>query len=213
MKCRQFEQRLHHLLDHRQMLLSDRRLTAHAAQCRSCDRMLHSYLLLEQHFADMTAAPIVASAACQKPKPASVETGSWSDRRRWRAALAIAASIMALIISLLATDSMRDSRQVAQHEVDYNQSPNSGPAIHSLPANMGLEDLLATIEQLPEQLEQLGPVYQYTAHVTGVAPLTSSLNVTVDLLRQQIGNPPAPKKRLHRTQGTWLSSPSIERAV
>lgn len=201
MNCQQFESRIHALLDERQDLRGDMLLTAHQLRCPECQEKLLAFEAIENYFqsssqSDRQPAPMAkVSWAPVKSVRASKRT---SHSRRW-AFVAVAAALLAMVVPLIDLGS-RDLRTPLAERGPVSQ-PTEINAM-SAATEVPWPQVLATIEDLPRRLEELGPVYIYTAQMTGVSSITSSLNLTVDLLRLQLGGlPPLPREPLDDSQG------------
>lgn len=181
MNCRQFEARIHDVLDERRELRGDHGLTVHRQQCSHCQRVFLEWERLASFFpnAEMGLEEDL-SEADSSPMP---RFRPKSDRRRVMVGLGIAAALVATLIPLLTRD----------RSVERTSLADSGP-VAAAPANtnfawnpdLSWPQVLATIEEFPRHFDSLGPVYLCTAQMTGVSTLTSPLNLTMDLLRIQL---------------------------
>lgn len=183
MNCQQIEQRIHELLDRRQSLESDAELTEHRVGCAECDQLANDFEMLAGHFASRI---IQSACSLNPPSPnASIEVAArrpesaWKRKRVWSFA-AIAATLLAVAVSLIELPSTSTTDRVA-----VSNAPTMPPAPASPTDEVAWPELLATIEELPRHWESLGPVYAYTAQMTGVSSLTSPLNLTMDWLKMQ----------------------------
>ena len=186
MNCRQFESRIHELLDERRGLLGDARLSEHRRECPACQSKLRQFELLESHFrTTLKLDPRAIGDDWGRARGYAVPREPGFTDRRPIAFAAMAALLLAMAIPVLILSSHTPNATVAEH------APISNPLIAELPDLDGpvpWPQMLATIEDLPRRLEGLGPVYLCTAQMTGVSSLTSSFNLTVDLLRLQLGH-------------------------
>jgi hypothetical protein len=112
MKCHEFEDRLHSLLDDRQSPEADAQLVSHAANCEPCRHLLTGQRLLlaglrrgvAQRPSGQLAQRVVARhvVACHEAEPieAVVLDGSSASRRVWRVLAWVAATAAAVAIAV-----------------------------------------------------------------------------------------------------------------
>jgi hypothetical protein len=88
--------------------------------------------------------------------------------------------------------------------------PSVAPVVAESPAvtdqDLNWPEVLATLEEFPRRLEELGSVYYYTAQMTGVSSLTSPWSLTVDLLRNRLNREPPFKRDGAGTNGQHQKS-------
>jgi hypothetical protein len=102
----------------------------------------------------------------------------------------LAASILTISIPLLMSRPNHSSTQVADRAAIITHPATSTPPAAE---QVNWPEILATLDEFPRRLEELGPVYVCTAQMTGVASLTSPWSLTVDLLRNQWNREPPHK--------------------
>jgi hypothetical protein len=228
-ECREFEARIHQVLDERRSLLDDSALARHRAECPDCQSLLDEYSRLLEMLppADVLAAradglgmefasPKIGSTA-GVARRVVIRGNSRGTPRLVGVALAAATLIMLLSLP------MTQMRLGERHEARLATLPTPQLAPNALssfaagaprtqsgfllpPESQVLtqqaQQFFATIEGLPANLEGIEPYYLYTASITGVSTLTTSFNLTVDLLYRRLSaqprsNAPAPSRTDH----------------
>ena len=192
MNCQHFEFRIQELLDEHRRLRDDEQLAVHSARCSACQRKLCDFELLESYF-DPT---LTVNARL----PIAPMRFSDNRQRHWLF-VAIAATLLAMVIPLLHPLRPDSTTQLANATHSLNVHDNSSTLSSEPPLEVSWPEMLATIEALPQRLEALGPVYSCTAQMTGISSLTSSWNLTVDLLRSQLNGHVEPKDGAECTPG------------
>ncbi len=187
MNCQQFESRIQQLLDERQGLLGDARLAEHQRHCPACQNKLRQFAILETHFGSLqsqVSARLSDVESTRSNEFAVPIKRTYAEGRRRLAFAAVAAALLAIAIPVF-----NFSPNASHTPVAVIRPISIAPAFTSsqLTGEVPWQQVLATIEDLPRRLESLGPVYLCTAQMTGVSSLTSSLNLTVDLLWYQLG--------------------------
>jgi hypothetical protein len=180
MNCQQFEQRIHEVLDENKRLGEDAALLTHSVACPSCRKSLSEFKLLESYF--NANHSIVSRLAHRLSTCAALSSSRRSASMGWLTFGALAAGLLATIIPLSGVGSLQTARQSA---LVARKTEGIQPSV-AQPAEMSYSELLATIEALPGHFDEIAPVCNCTAQLAGVSPLTSSLSLTVDLLRWQL---------------------------
>lgn len=116
MKCSDFEQRFHQLLDDRLSPEDDLELLSHAEQCAECDRDLVIWSKIDSVFADQPAAVSMTVSS------------SFRDRVFWRAASVVGAVAAAILFVVLLNPFMpKQPKTFAQSRPTAVQSPVVDP--------------------------------------------------------------------------------------
>lgn len=204
MNCQHFEFRIQELLDEHRRLRDDEQLAVHSARCSTCQHKLCDFELLESYFdptLTVNARPHIAPMRFS------------DNRERHWLFVAVAATLLAMVIPLLNPLRPDSITQLAKAPPSLNANDNSSTLSSERPLKVSWPEMLATIESLPQRLETLGPVYSCTAQMTGISSLTSSWNLTVDLLRSQLNSPVKPKDGAEYTPGNRFEIGDCERLV
>lgn len=201
MNCHQFESRLNELMDERLTLRDDDSLNLHSQRCQSCRRKLHDFELLRSYFGENKgeSRAVGVRQNLVDTSPASSDRFSWREEGRWLLA-AVAAALLAATMPLVLSKRVQAPLSIAQVPLNAKTTLIS-TSDDSTSTELPWPTVLSTLEALPKQLDNLGPVYFCTAHLTGVSSLTSSLSLTVDLLRTQFNNFGLPKPTDDNSQG------------
>ncbi len=204
MRCDEFDERVHRLLDERAPLQTDQRLVQHAEDCVRCRSELGTYEDLFNGL-DFFEPPQLnedfASRVVQQVQPVRPPT---KVARRWLAfaALAIAATLLIALIPAL-TGSLRmsepSSPRLAQDEIRNQSAPRErsaeDPPGHdpgqlaqgsvNIPEGIDAEQIRLVWNQLARDLpyERIVPVDQIR---DGLRPITNSLAMAIDVLRSTI---------------------------
>ena len=218
--CKDFEQRIHEILDQRGSLQHDVPLAQHRAVCRDCQQQFDEFICL---------------SALLRRKPQSVATGkslppqriAANDSQRWQIVIA-ALLVLALFIGLRpaqrATARTLASLRVGESAWPPSLWPSSflfpsayegpaasdvgavaatGPATPQTIASQA-QQILATIEGIPASLGELEPYCVYTASLTGVTTLTAPVSLTMDMLRRRWNQPPKPVSPIRSDRSEWM---------
>lgn len=195
MRCGDFENRIHDLLDRRCVLESDDELLGHAIQCERCQAMLEGYTDLWIGL-DAFEPPALEDGFSRDV--VALATGSRSPRRRspnWLvfAGIAIAASLLVALVWQYAGDnSPSEAPRIAESlESELNTQPPDTEPIRDQLQPWPETGPLASIAsgQVPlnwEALlseERLAPVSDIAG---GIEPITSNLSAAIHAIRSTI---------------------------
>ena len=197
MKCHEFDQRIHLLLDQRRCLQDDRRLRQHAHRCSRCRRELEAYKVLFQGL-DLFEPPETASDfAAQVVRRVHSMRPPKRIARPWMAlwGAAIAAGLLiALAASWIGGPSPSGSNRspLATDRPAPGRQETPGGAIEQLATETGSGFAPVAAEPIRRMLDQLAPELPYEPVVPveelagGLRPITDSLVVALDVLRNAI---------------------------
>lgn len=212
MRCDEFDERVHRLLDDRMPIHGDQRLLEHAEACSKCRGLLGTY---DDLFGGLESGQIPeVSPGFTQRVVAQVCTGqpqtepSPKRARRWYAlaAVAIAAALLIAIFPLLrsrlAPNQPNVPKLVEDNHKEQGEPPapksTNGETLHDDAPQVALEpgdvhpDAEAEAKQLRDLVDQLAPSLPYTRIVPvdqirgGFRPIASSLAVAIDALRNTI---------------------------
>ena len=209
MKCDEFDERVHGLLDDRASIHGDQRLLEHAETCSKCRGVLSTYddLLGGLESGETPALSsdftqrVVAEVCAEQPR--AVQPARHARRWYALAAVAIAAALLIALFPFLRSrlaPSEPNVRQIVEDEQIEPQTPEStdGESSHDDPPEPAVEegdggpDTEPDAEQLRELVDQwasnvpvdrIVPVDQIRG---GLRPIASSLSVAIDALRSTI---------------------------
>jgi hypothetical protein len=198
MRCDEFDERVHSLLDNRVPIHSDQRLLEHADACTKCRGILGTYddlfvglecgetQELSSDFTRRVVAQVCADHT-QTVRPAR-------KARRWfaLAAVAIAAGLLIALIPLLRSHPSPDEQVVEEQSNEQTEPPapeTNGESSHDDASQWAVngdpdaepKQLRNFVDHLP--LDRFVPVDQIRG---GLRPITSSLAVAIDALRSTI---------------------------
>jgi len=233
MKCDEFDERVHSLLDNREPIHGDRRLLEHAEACSKCRGMLGAYDdlfggLKCGGLPDLSAnftQRVLAQVSAESPQ--TVQPARHTRRRYALAAVAIAAGLLVALSPFL-RNWLTPKRPIGPQVVEDNREeqpeppapkPTDGDSSHDDDAVQLANDAVvgdrnedADGEQLPNLLDRLAaPSLPLDRFVPvdeirgGLRPVTSSLTVAIDALRSTI-----PIGRHDRSQDPADHSPSAQ---
>jgi len=206
MRCDEFDERVHRLLDDRTPLQTDQRLLQHVEDCGRCRSELDAYEDLFNGLDFFEPPQLTEDFAARVLEQAQPVRPTTKVARRWLAfaALAIAASLLIAILPPLTDhpgNTKPDSSRLVQDDT-LNQSGGSpgessseelsGDQIGQLaqdtvdiPDGIDAEQIRLMWNQLAPDLpyEQIVPVDQIRG---GLRPITNSLAAAIDVLRSTI---------------------------
>jgi hypothetical protein len=206
MRCDEFDERVHGLLDERIPLQTDQRLLQHAEDCARCQGQLVAYEDMFNgldFFEPPQLAEDFAARVVEQVQPVHPAT---EFARRWLtfAALAIAASLLIALIPALtgrpwgtepeSTRLVQEDTLNHSHESPGESSAGEWPGHQiaqlphgsiDIPEGMDAEQIRLMWNQLAPDLpyERIVPVDQIRG---GLRPITNSLAVAIDMLRSTI---------------------------
>lgn len=202
MKCDEFEERIHYLLDQREPLQTDRRLLQHAENCSRCRSELDGYEDLFNGLDFFEPPPLTADFAARVVGQVCPVQPATKVARRWLvlAALAIAASLLiAFLPALTGRTGPQSTRVVREHTPNESSESRGKSSDDELPWGTG--QLAQTPIEIPEGIDaeqirlmwnQLTPDLPYERILPmdqirgGLRPIANSLAMALDLLRSAI---------------------------
>lgn len=211
MRCDEFDERVHSLLDDRVPIHGDQRLLDHADGCSRCRGMLGTYddlfvglkcdetVKLSSDFTQRVVTQVRAG------QPQTVRPPRHAQRWFALAAMAIAAGLLIALFPFL-RNRLTPNEPIVPRVVEDNRERQSQPPTPDATNDESpLEDAgkLAegtavgdpdeeNLEQVPNPLDQLAPNIPLNRYLPvdqirgGLRPITSSLAVAIDALRSTI---------------------------
>ena len=195
-ECREFEFRIHDLLDQRKPLINDSTLQSHASGCFCCAQLLQDFLDFENCF----QAPEIRRAKSDEARTLKL--------RRLIVSITIAASLL-LGFGFAANYRVNEfgTTATAHYIRLFNQVEAVGPesmyepmqvrkpiSLAESQVQQKAKTTLATWEIISERLMPLNSYYEISAELPGIRPLRSSLGLTIDWFRQTFFRFAAPKR-------------------
>ncbi len=193
LNCEKLEQRINDLLDLRLPVEQDQAINQHIQFCDECRETVRYHQILHQHIEQSSQTDdmevdvsdsVVITWAHMFPDP---KTPAW----RTSSLIAVVCLLLLVPVGLVwMSQSLTPKNPVANASLPANRSGSS-----TQEANTDLSNTISSLQQFigtaDQQLEALKP-YRPTFHLLGVATVWESIDMTLDLLLQQI---PVPKKQ------------------
>lgn len=208
MKCDEFDERVHNLLDDRASIHGDQRLLEHAETCSRCRGVLSTY---DDLFGELEASEtpalssnftqrVITEVCAGQPQPVQPVRHA----RRWYAlaAVAIAAALLIALFPFLRSrfsPSQPNVPQIVEDNRDEQTKPTTpespdGESSHDEAPQLAVDEgkSVPDAEQLREYVDQwtsnvpvdrFVPVHQIRG---GLRPIASTLFVAIDALRSTI---------------------------
>jgi len=216
LNCETFEDRIHQILDDRLTLTGDALLMEHAAQCELCEDKLLDYdsvgdsiKLLKEDIdlilgkvdqplrkpltdrpialiASLAAAFLICVATFQGLAP---DQSSQNARRMVAPTLSNAHPSIPSANSSLSAINPRitpDAKTPAKRRATPNTSPFSKN--FSVASTIPRIPTVSNWQDVSRQLESFEPVLNYSAEIPGVRAMQTSINMTIEMLRQSLSN-------------------------
>ena len=206
LNCEELEQRVNGLLDLRLPLDQDSKIQQHTQYCEECRELVRCHQMVCDHLESTPSAEeldvdvsdsVVITWAHMFPDP---KTPAW----RTSSLIAVICLLVLVPVGLIwmAQSIGSDQNRVGQIETTGNNESGT----EQLPDDTSITDTIKSLQQIigsaDLQMETLKP-YRPTFQLFGVATVWESIDMTLDLILQQI---PTPKKKEEEPKGDHLKS-------
>ena len=208
MRCEEFEQRLNQLFDRRQPLRPSGALLEHADACARCGQTLSGYQRLQKGVSSLEPPQLDAEFTQRVVQRMKVSPRTSLGHWHGLVAMAIAASLLVAVgAGLWHRQEALDSNPLASTSAPFSgESPDASVAVdpatdEASPADIsdGPPDLLLSPDQWQSLLAHWSGAWRgrwepVDPLAGGFRPITTSLTVALDELRNAISLVPAPQE-------------------
>ncbi|MEM7782449.1 MAG: hypothetical protein AAF623_03780 [Planctomycetota bacterium] len=213
LKCSEFEDRIHGILDRRGSLSDDLQLHEHASQCESCESLLDAYGAIELFSEE--------SRLNQSTRDQINHQHSQPILKRFTWGVSVTAAAVLLMCGLQFLSPAPSSKRLSQLGINHGLAELDGspeldlaePLAATQPEGQperratrstspfsrefNLANQLPRIpswQQITDPLNHIEPVVYYSTELPGVRQISGPVNVTIEVIRQSLFQPETDEK-------------------
>jgi hypothetical protein len=209
--CRDFEDRIHQILDDRLTLPGDDLLMAHVAKCAKCELILNDYDSVDDSIKLLPddLANILKNADRTEPAPFASKTLAWAAALA--AVIVISLNVFNSVSSNVPSTASNAPTEPAPLAIvpkapkAVAPSPRITPDTSPFSRNFSVANSMPMIPSVPswgdiskslDPLEPtvIDPVLSYSSKIPAVRPVHCSFNATISVLKKSLSKPKRSKK-------------------